>query len=137
MPIKDLNSFLKSKKCSDKIKDDIKTIRRRLRNRGYAKKIREKKDEEEDWYQEKVKEKNKAILSTLKEIREGNKEMLIYINKYKRLCQETDICEQVNMNYNIMSPEEFRQETENLQYHISECSKLDKCQSEGKQHLNS
>merc|ERR1712223_865995 len=54
MPIKELNSFLKTNNCSDKIKDDVKILRRTLRNRGYAKKRRNKLNEEAEWYQEKV-----------------------------------------------------------------------------------
>ena len=127
MPIKELNSFLKSNNCSDKIKDDVKILRRTLRNRGYAKKRRDKLNEEAEWYQENVKELNEKILNTLKETRECNKEMLIYINQYKELCQKMENCQEFTINYNIMSPEKFHQETENLQYHKNECKKLDDC----------
>ena len=49
---------------------------------------------------------------------------LPYIKKFDQLCQEINDCQEFIVNYKSMSPEEFRQETEKLQYHKIECEKL-------------
>ena len=124
MPIPELNSFLKSKKCSEKIKADVKTLRRRLKNCEYAKKSRDKKDEEIEWYQKRITQLNEDILCNIKEKRVCIRETLPYIKKFDQLCQEINDCQEFIVNYKIMSPEEFCQETEKLQYHKGECQKL-------------
>ena len=88
MPIPELNSFLKSKKCSEEIKADVKILRRRIRSCADAKRSRDKKDEEIEELEKRILQLNYDKFCNIKEKRECIRETLPYIKKFDELCQE-------------------------------------------------
>ena len=118
MPVKQLNAFLKQKKCSKEIKTYIQTLRRRYRSREYSKTKQEKDDKE-------ILEVEKANEELSQKIEEFEKELDLYKKTVIDTALEKYMALLPHAEYYIIH-EQFKEERQNLIYHANELEKLRK-----------
>ena len=113
MEVKQLNSYLKSQKIPKEIKSDIGVLRRRLRNRNYARTKREKDDSSSLKLQ-------KAMLELEQRIEENENAIEIYAKTVTDVALEKTYPELLPKAKYYMNQETLGEDRENLIHHVNE-----------------
>ena len=113
MEVKQLNSYLKSQKIPKEIKSDIGVLRRRLRNRNYARTKREKDDSSSLKLQ-------KAMLELEQRIEENENAIEIYAKTVTDVALEKTYPELLPKAKYYMNQETLGEDRENLIHSVNE-----------------
>ena len=113
MELKQLNSYFKSQKIPKVIKSDIGVLRRRLRNRNYARTKREKDDSSSSKLQ-------KAILALKRRIEENENAIENYVETVTDIALEKTYPKLLPKAKYYINQEILGEDRENLIHHFNE-----------------
>jgi len=129
MEVKQLNSYLKSQNIPKNIKSDIGVLRRRLRNRNYARTKREKDDSSSSKLE-------KAILEMEKRIEEYENVTKNNVETVTDIALEKTYPKLLPKAKKYINQEILGEDRENLIHHINEIERIRKWRSEAKEYSN-